>query len=158
MNDRVRRTISRTPNTQVFGYILSVPCCAGQTTVEAVIPVAAFKARKFRTSVKSEGLVTIDGLLFKNEQLITIGSFDAYIFSNELVHKMHDQFYLEHGLAGKSLDEVQTYLDDNELVLPDPTNVFVPTMTKGEVIKITGKFTVDCVLTFIGTAINNVIA
>jgi hypothetical protein len=72
-----------------------------------------------------------------------IGALDAYDISSTLDLAMRAEFLKEHGLEGASHDEIDDYLDENELDIPSPCRTFgrnMPTLVKDRPVEIVGKW------------------
>ena len=112
-------------------------------------PDITFRPIKIITQVQNENEGIINRLVFGNtDQLVC--SVDAYNWSMRLYSLIRDQFYKEHGLLDKTDEEIQDYLDDNELEVPDPCKIYLPTIRVNETITIYGRFKTDTPIAFIG--------
>lgn len=108
--------------------------------------------RRVISSVSKPETAIITQLYIDNiEQLIM--PLDAYYFSARLVQELREKFLTEYGLVGKTHDEIDDYLDNNELSMPDPCRFDLPTISSSRKIRIVGKFEEHCVLTFTGLSL-----
>ena len=112
-------------------------------------PDITFRPNKIITQVQNENEGVINRIVFGNtDQLVS--SVDAYHWSIKLSSLIRDQFYKEHGLLNKTDEQIQCYLDDNELEEPDPCRIYLPTIRVNETITIYGRFKTDTAITFLG--------
>ncbi len=127
-----------------------IVCKAGESR-NMLQPDRVFRPTLIRVAVDAPGLVIIERLIFGNvDQLL--GPVDAWNWSLKLAQSMRDDFMREHGLIGKKSEEIDAYLDANELSIPDPGRMMLPTVRPQETITIVGKFDVDTHVAFVGIA------
>lgn len=111
----------------------------------------AIRVNRLITSVSNPGLGSITGLYIANHNQLLIPT-DPWRFSARLAQQIREAFLTEHGLLGKSYQEIDTYLDEHELSLPNPNRVELPTISPSAPIKITGHFDEGFTLSFLGLA------
>lgn len=109
------------------------------------------RPEKIMTSVTELGQAIIDGIYIGGQNQL-IGELDAYFLSTSLASKLRTEFLTEHGLLGKSYQEIDNYLDDNELSMPDTMRLDLPVIRKDTEVKLTGKFNVNCFTSIMGMA------
>lgn len=110
-------------------YVLAVtehPC--------GILP-EVFRPYKLITNVEAPHLSTLVGI-FINSRPQLIGSVDAWQFSAKYQTELAAQFLQEHGLTGKSDLEIDEYLDENDLSVPSTGRLILPTMRKGDTIRV----------------------
>lgn len=112
---------------------------AGQTEQSGKINFEAFRPFSIVTNVQEPGSV-INGLYLKGGQNELLMPMDCYAYSLKLWTQQVQQFLEEHGLVGKSDEEVQAYCDERDIGMPHPPRLVFPTLRQGETIRITGQF------------------
>ncbi len=139
-------------------YALPFSWRAGQTEVSTGILTYDFKPTNIRTVIEKPELGSFDGIYLvdsrvdieaENQLMMAV---DAYSWSSDLVNRIQREFYAEYGLTGKSTEEIQRYLDKHELSVPDPTKIMLPPLHKGQSLRFTGQFSVDCMVSIVGWA------
>jgi len=118
---------------------------AFQNTGSEAIGVVArevFRPYKFYTNTTGPGISSIDGLYFGDdpENQWLGGPVDLWEFSTYHVQEWRTAFLEEHGLTGKTDDQIQDYLDERELSLPDVPRLEFPPLKLGTRIRFTGTF------------------
>jgi hypothetical protein len=133
-------------------YMLSSFWKAGTDSVTLASGVP-FRPTHIKTNVTAEGVALITGIYLNEDKhsqlLVTV---DAYQWSMALQELMRKQFYEEHGLSGKSFDEIDSYLDEHELSVPDPGRIDLPTMTPNSKYRFTGEVKADIGIMLVGWA------
>lgn len=110
-----------------------------------------FRGGRIYTSVDREGLGFIDGLYFGDDPMNhCLGPFNAWDFSIIRIQAARKEFLEEHGLTGKTSQEIQDYLDENELSMPDVPLLEFPTLDIGETVRMTAQFSVPVNVSFMG--------
>jgi len=110
-----------------------------------------FRGDRIYTSLDGPNLGFIDGIYFgEDPENQILGELDGWEFSFKLVQLHRQEFYKEHGLVGKSDREIQKYLDDNELSIPDVARLHFTTLNAGVKIRMTAQFKVPCNVSFLG--------
>lgn len=110
-----------------------------------------FRGGRIYTSVDREGVGYIDGLYFEGlEDNQILGQIEAWDFSIIRIKQARHDFLVEHGLIGKTDEEVQEYLDEKELSMPDVPLLEFPTLEIGKTVRMTGEFKVPVNVSFLG--------
>lgn len=113
-----------------------------------------FRPTNFYTDLAGEGLVFINGIYIivpgKPQSNILLGILDAWDFSTTNINQSRQFFYEQHGLIGKSSEEIDKYLEDNNLTLPDVPPIDFATVEKGAKIRITAQSTIAWGLSLMG--------
>lgn len=115
------------------------------TPTEAVGMVAreVFRPYKFYTNVEAPEIAFLDGIyLGSDPQNQLLAEVDLWGFSTIHVSQLRAAFYEEHGLMDKTDSQIQAYLDEHELSPPDVVQLDLPTLTKDQRIRMTGRFPV----------------
>lgn len=112
------------------------------TTVELFVPVGMdFRPTHIRTNVTKENVVKIDAIYCgDNPHNQLIHSVDGYYWSAEVWDRMRQDFMKRHGLLGKTPAQIDDYLDENNLSMPDNGTILLPTIPRGKSIRLEGKF------------------
>ncbi len=135
--------------TQPYALVLNFD--AESKEASAVVEPKFFRPNRFYTLSTAEGQGFIDGIYIGDEnQLVGDTMLDSWLFSAHRVDAERKAFFEEHGLLGKSLQEVQIYLDDNELQIPDVLYLDMPSLKQGDRLKMTGSFPGGMMITFLG--------
>lgn len=116
----------------------------------AIIEREYFRPKCLRTNVSNSGLGEIDGIYYTVNQLLM--PLDLWEFSYVHLDLIQTQFLEKHGLKGKPTAQIQRYLDENELSMPDLLQLELPSLKKGDRVTITGRFPPDAPLQWIGYA------
>lgn len=113
-----------------------------------------FRATHIVTNIYDIGRATITGLFFngkKEEHNQLAMSVDANQFSTTELEKARRLFLEKYGLEKKSIKEIDKYLDDNELSIPEPNRLTLPSLNQGASVLITGTgFKEGDIITLIG--------
>lgn len=126
----------------------SMVCKTGETR-NMLNTDRVFRPTHIRVDVEAPGMVDISRLIIGNvDQLV--GSIDGWNWSLKLAQQLRDDFLKEHGLVGKSHEAIDIYLDDNELSIPDPGRIMLPTVRPQQTITIEGRFKGDTRIFFFG--------
>lgn len=116
-------------------------CKAGETR-NVLNPDRVFRPTHIRVAVEAPGMADINRLIIGNvDQLLS--SVDGWNWSIKLAQQLRDDFLKEHGLIGKSHEAIDIYLDQNELSIPDPGRIMLPTVGPNQTITIEGRFKED---------------
>jgi hypothetical protein len=100
-----------------------------------------FRPTHLRTHATEPGEGVIDGIFHPGSaKSQLVGEIDAYAYSSKLFAQMQQEFLAEYGLTDKTDAEIQAYLDDNELSMPDLGRIHLPTLKKDEGMRFTGRF------------------
>lgn len=110
-------------------------------------PDVALRVSRMITTVSKPNQCFITGLYIAEENQIIL-DFDLWNYSATFAQQLREAFLTEHNLLGKSYQEIDSYLDDNNLSMPDPCRIDLPTLSAKEPVRITGKFKENFVLTF----------
>lgn len=107
-----------------------------------VVAREVFRPYKFYTNVARPGVSSMHGLYFRDdpENQWLGGPVDLWEFSTYHVQEMVDVFLKERGLKGKTHAQIQDYLDDNGISMPDVPRLELPSLEMGSRIRITGTF------------------
>lgn len=117
-----------------------------------VVAREVFRPYKFYTNVEAPGISSMNGLYFEaagswgeagqndTENQWLGGPVDLWEFSTLHVNEMRTAFLEEHGLTGKTDNQIQRYLDDNELSMPDVPRLEFPSLVQGTRVRFTGTF------------------
>lgn len=131
-------------------YVLSFRIPSGNFKVSNSCP-EHFRPTKIRTSVDTVGECFIEQIVLNKDNLFVSGTgIDAYLWSMKHAQELEHEFYKEHKLIGKSIEEIQEYLDDNDLSIPEPMRIMFPTIPRNTSIEIHGKAKTDFSLMLIG--------
>lgn len=113
-------------------------------------PDIYFRPDRMIANIESEGLAFISGIYLDespNSELLF--EVDLYNFSIKLQTQLEQEFLKTHNLVGKSSQEIQDYLDDNELSYPKVGQIVLPTAKK---YRLVGESKVDFSLVLMGMA------
>ena len=99
-------------------------------------PSIILRPRRLITNVMRQNEVLIEQIYFDEESQL-IGPVDAYQWSRHHADEVRLAFMHEHNLL--TMTELDNFCEDNDIDVPDPTKVTLPTMKKGCSIKFTGK-------------------
>jgi hypothetical protein len=133
-------------------YAIAFHCNAGTKEVSTVSP-EIFRPSKILTNISGPGLAWINGIYLGSDpdnQIIGGPKIDTWIFSQKWLELEKALFLKEHEIEHLSLNELQRYLDVNGLSLPDVPKLELPTVARGEMIRITGNFPVPFQMSFLG--------
>ena len=133
-------------------YIVTVTCGDGQSDVRLVCD-ADFRIRRMLVGVDSMNQAIIEGIYINNDRNQLAMPIDGYMYSPVLAEQLRTAFLTEHGLLGKSHDEIDAYCDEHELALPSPGNIDLPGLPKNGFIRVVGKFTQITNVCFTGAAL-----
>ncbi len=150
---RIGARIPRRPT--VVSYVLMLSAPAGGTEAVGTILTEAFRIQRFYTNATERGQMTIDGVYLGDDpenQFISPLNLDGYEFSAEHIRELQNEFLKEHGLLGKTDDQIQRYLDANGLSMPDVLRFDFPTLNRGQKLRITGKFGIASAISVVGLA------
>lgn len=116
--------------------------------------IQAFRPRSIRCVVDGPGEGEVSQIYVGNRKMFfdSVGGVDVYQWSIKLLDIQRHDFLVEYGLMGKSHEEVDQFLDENGLSMPDPGRVELPTITPQIPFRMTGMMKRDVHFTVIGQA------
>lgn len=109
--------------------------------------LAYFKPTKILTNVEAPGLVMVENI-YINDSAQLLVSVDAWLWSARYVEQIQQAFLDEHGLAGRSSEEIDEYLAEQEMSLPTPNAILLPTLSKRD--KVRAELKGECTIMLIG--------
>ena len=131
-------------------YSTMLVCKPSLVEVEWTCPLKVFRPTHFRTTVTNHES-HIDGVYIRGEnQLVASEGVDAWLWSLECHEQIRQAFYEEHGLVGKSHDEIQDFLDETGYEITDPGRIDLPHLRKAETFRVTGRFTTEFQIALFG--------
>ena len=131
--------------------LYAIGLAGSETELAGIVGAEFFRPHKFFTNIDAPGAAMITGIFLGDDpENQILGEIDAWNFSVTYVEQARAEFLRALGLAGKTDDEIQDYLDDNDLELPDVLRLVLRTLRKGERIRITGKFPPRFAISFLG--------
>ncbi len=134
-------------------YVFTIPCKKGNYEYPGFVPNAkpdkTIRVTKLRTNVTKSDTTFITGIYINHIQQM-MGEIDAYYFSTTHADEVRKQFLIEYGLQDKSDKEIDDFLDENEISVPDLGRLDLGTFEKGSTISISGKFEEVFSIAFIG--------
>lgn len=135
-------------------YMTTLTCKPYLTEVVWICPLNVFRPTHFRTTVTAKHESFIEGIYVCGEnQLVTSEPADAWFWSLEHHEQIRQEFYKEHGLIGKTTNEIQEFLDETGFEITDPGRIDLPHVRKAETIRVTGKFAQEFYITIFGNGI-----
>lgn len=132
-------------------YVLAITCKAGVSDNRVTTPIV-FRADRMVVHVGALRLTMITGLYLNDEDNVLEVPIDGYHHSAALRDKLYQEFLRGAELVGKSSLEIDAYLDEHEISIPDPCYLPLPGIPKDGFIRMTGTFATDIIVSFIGSA------
>jgi hypothetical protein len=135
-----------------YNFGLSAKKGDGELFTMASQPNVVFRAKRMLTNVQQPDAVTLTSLTVGHaEQLL--GPVDLYRFGLHYCEKIDREFLEQNGLAGKSHDEVDAWLDEHDMQMPSAaaTRVDLPTVDVTKVVRLSGSFSPDVLKGFLLT-------
>jgi hypothetical protein len=110
-----------------------------------------YRVTHIRTGIHEPTHAIISGILVNNDkESQLLYEIDAYDWSVEHLHRLQGEFLKQHGLLGKTDREVDEYLDEHELSMPEVGRVTLPTVEENSVLLIEGRSDTDFGIILLG--------
>jgi hypothetical protein len=161
--DKFRKMLQmELPVRRVQRYSTSQPWNAGKTSITFHLDVD-FRPTHILTNLVESNKAFLTQLFVGDSSLSELCAVvngyeysavvDGYEYSADLKQKLQQAFYKEHGLEGKSFDQIDRYLDDHEISPPDPNRIELPSIHKGGMVRFAGYTSVDFIISLLGAAV-----
>ena len=136
----------------VQGYMISSTYPKDEPFI-VLKPERVFRCSHIWTKIEGPELGCIEAI-YVNESQVFFGPRDAYLHT--LAHRefVRKAALAEMGIAHWEDSDLERYLDENDIELPDPTKAEMPTMSPIDSIRIKGRFKADCAFVFRGITLD----
>lgn len=133
-------------------YSLAMVIEAGVQQASVTVPKnMTFRANRFYCDVKGPGIGRIDALTTSQDvSPLLNASVDAWLFAMSRITAERHAMLEKHALLQLTPQQVDDYLDEHGLTLPDIMTVVFPTLRSGERIIVTGEFKERVTFAFTG--------
>lgn len=136
---------------QMYSFAMSIPKGDISHGISK-IPDRTIRIERMITSVTKENIAIITGIYIASSNQL-IAPIDAYLFSATLLKISRDEFLKKHGLSQATYQQIDDYLEEHEMSMPDPCRAELGTISPMCDMRITGTFNEECRLMFTGLAV-----
>ena len=110
------------------------------------VQVQAFRPNRLLTNLKESGVAALKSVKVDGKKMLIVNpgddGVDLYEFSLHLAEEMDREFLEKNELIGQSEEQIQDWLDDNDMGMPSSRigRLDLPTVKRGMKIEVSGTF------------------